>query len=134
MKILELQKKAFKAQQQIYSEYDKIPGMKERFQIIELSFEILEDFLKIPFDKDEILAVAFRELVIRSHKTLQSVTLIATSGLEIQTISFLRDLIEIEFLLRYFIINPDEIPKWWRSDRKTRLRKYSPQHLRNGIR
>ena len=133
MKILELQEKAFKAQQQIYSKYDKIPGMKERFQIIELSFEILEDFLKIPFHKDEILAVAFHELALRSHKTLQSVTLIATAGLEIQTISFLRDLIEIEFLLRYFVIYPDEILKWWKSDKKTRLQKYSPKHLRKGI-
>lgn len=133
MEILELQKNAFKAQQKIHSEYGEINGMPERFQIIEISFEILEDFLKIPFHKDELIAIAFRELVIRSHKTLQSVTLIATSGLEIQTISFLRDLVEIEFLLQYFTIHPQEIIVWWKADKKTRLDKFSPVRLRNGI-
>ncbi|QLH07684.1 hypothetical protein [Nitrosopumilus ureiphilus] len=133
MKILEFQNNAFKAQQKIYSEYGKINGMEERFQIIELSFEILEDFLKIPFNKNEITVNAFRELVIRSHKTLQSVTLIATSGLEIQTLSFLRDLVEIEFLLLFFTIYPEKITTWWKADKKTRIQNFSPVHLRNGI-
>jgi len=133
LKISDLQKKAFQAQNQISKQYIKIPGMKERFEIIEISFDILELFLTIPFRKNETLAVAFREIVLRSHRTLQAVTLNATAGLEIPTMSFLRDLIEIEFLLRYFLINPSEVPKWWQASRETRLRKYSPSKLRAGI-
>ena len=133
MKIFEMQEKAFKAQRQIYKKYKKIPGMKEKFQIIEISFDIFENLLKIPFEKNDIFAVAVREIVLRAHKMLQAATLNATAGIEIPAMSLLRDLIEIEFLLRYFEISPDEVSKWWYADRETRLRKYSPKKLREKI-
>lgn len=133
VKVSELQEKAFDAQCQINKEYKKIPGLRERFQIIEDSFAILESFLTIPFEKNEVFAVAIREMVLRAHKTLQATTLNATAGIEIPTMSLLRDLIEIEFLLRYFEIYPDKVSEWWHADRKTRLREYSPNELRKHI-
>lgn len=133
MKISKLQEKAFKAQCQINKAYKKLPELEKNFQTIEISFNILEKFLKIPFEEDDIFAVAIREIVFRSHKTLQAATLNATAGIEIPTMSLLRDLIETEFLLRYFVINPDEISEWWNADRKTRLRKYNPSKLREKI-
>jgi hypothetical protein len=42
----------------------------------------------------------------------------------------MRDLIELEFLLRYFTLYPDQIETWWATDRKTRMKKYSPAVLR----
>lgn len=133
MKVFELQKKAFEAQCQLNKEYKKNPGLRARFQLIETSSAILESFLTIPFEKNEVLAVAMREMVLRAHKTLQATTLNATAGIEIPTMSLLRDLIEIEFLLKYFTIHPNKVSEWWYADGKTRSREYSPKELRKQI-
>lgn len=106
---------------------------EKSLQSVEISFDIFENFLKIPFRKNDVTAIAIREMVLRSHKTLQIATLSALAGIEIPTISLLRDLIEIEFLLRYFIINPTEVSTWWHADRETRIKKYSPAKLRKAI-
>ena len=133
MKIFEMQEKAFKVQRQTNKGCSKNHIMKETLQSIEISFDIFETFLKIPFEKEEIVAIAIHEIVLRSHKILQAVTLNATAGIEIPAMALLRDLIEIEYLLRYFKINIDEVPEWWHADRKTRLKKYSPSKIREKI-
>jgi hypothetical protein len=45
----------------------------------------------------------------RVYESLQAVTLLSLSGLEIPALSFLRDIVvEIEHLLNYFIIEPQK--------------------------
>jgi len=130
MKISQLLSKTSKTQLNIYKKRKKILGLNQRFKIIEISTEILDEFMNIPYRKNETLATAFRELTLRASHTLQAVTLLSTAGMGIQTISLLRDLIEIEFLLQYFLIKPKEITKWWQADRLTRIKKYTPNKLR----
>jgi hypothetical protein len=45
----------------------------------------------------------------------------------------MRDLLELEFLLRYFILHPNEIESWWKADRNTRTSKDSAGRLRPHI-
>ena len=52
---------------------------------------------------------------------MQSATLLALGGFKIPAMTLLRDLLEIEFLLRYFLKNPDQISAWLKADRGARI-------------
>ena len=107
--------------------------MKKQFEIIENSSTILETFLDMPFDESDISVKALRELVKRSQKDLQGVILLATSGLVVQALALARNLVEIELLLRYFDMQPNEITMWWNVDKKRRMQRYSAKRLREEI-
>ena len=121
----------------IYHEnYEKCKIINEdndHFCIIELSFEIIEKFLDIPFEKNEITAVVINGMILRSYNTLQTATLNALMGFGIPALSLLRDSVEIENLLLYFRLDYSEIEKWWYATRKTRLEDYSPGKIRSKI-
>ena len=133
MKILDLQKSASKTQVRIWLRLEFNNKISKQFEIIEISSNILETFLDIPFDNSDDSAKALHELVRRSHKDLQGIILLATSGLTVQSLSLSRNLVEIELLLRYFVMQLDEITTWWNTDDQTRRHRYSPKRLRNEI-
>ena len=116
-----------------YSEAASNKHIAKMVKITDITFEIFEDFLEIPYPENLTVAIAMREIVYRAHKSLQAIVLLSLSGLGIPAISHMRDLIELEFLLRYFILHPDEIEVWWGANREVRTHKYNAGRLRRHI-
>jgi hypothetical protein len=116
-----------------YSKFVSNEHIAKMVKIIDISFQIFEDFLELQYPDNLTVAIAMREIVYRAHKSLQAIVLLSLSGLGIPAISHMRDLLELEFLVRYFILHPNEIETWWKADRKTRTTRYSAGALRPHI-
>ena len=58
---------------------------------------------------------------------------LALGGYVQQALSHMRDVMEIAFLLDYFCTHPEEIKVWRESDKKTRLSKFGPKHIRKAL-
>lgn len=113
---------------------DNVLKEKNLLEIVQILFDILECFLNLaPRNGEDEELIAIRELTYRVYKSLQSVTLLCMSGLEIPALSFLRDVVEIEYLLMYFIREPEKIKFWWHADRATRNQEFRPVVIRQKI-
>ena len=131
--ILQLIQANHQTQLKTLNSYLSFKKRKARIQVIQQSLAILERFLMIDLGQKDPEGNAVRELVIRAKRTVQSASLLALGGFEIPAITLLRDLLEIEFLLRYFIKNPNRISTWLKADRRTRTTVFSPAALRRDI-
>ncbi len=131
MQISELVDKAYGGQKSIIRSRQKNNTITSRqLRVIETSFEVLEAFLKIPYDSTDKTAIIIRDLALRAYRSLQASTLLSLSGFEIPVMSLLRDVIEIEILLRYFFSHLNEVEKWYSTDEHTRWKNYRPSVLR----
>ena len=106
---------------------------RDEFEMVGISFDVFQSFLRIKYEDSDDVAQALRGLVLSAAKSLQAATLLSLSGLEVPTLSILRDVIEIEYLLRYFLEEPKELGAWWTAGRKIRLHKYRPFLIRDKI-
>lgn len=58
---------------------------------------------------------------------------LALGGYVQQALGQIRDVVEVAFLLDYFCTSPEQIQFWRDSDKRTRLSKYSPKHIREAL-
>jgi len=133
MQVLSIINKTNKRQKFIYKHYSKILRRKNRFLYIETCLDILRHFLNLIGNKSGDGEAALRQSVFRGYSSLQAALLLAMSGHEMAAMSLLRDTIEVEILLDYFIKNPKELEIWWNCNRQTRLSKYNPSALRKAV-
>jgi len=101
-------------------------------EMIEHSLYCIESFLQIEDDGDNSFFVVF-ELIKKSYHTTRALLLLCYSGFEFQCLSLIRDLIETEYLIEYFLKKPEKMVSWISSDEKTIMRNYSPKKLRKKI-
>ena len=102
-------------------------------EIIQVSLEILNNFLRIPYDENDADAKALRGLVIRTLDDIRGCRVLAENELGTQILSLSRDFVEIEQLIIYFTIHPDEIGTWYNASQTKREKKYSQGKLRDEI-
>lgn len=134
MNLEELVQETAAMQSRVQKDYSKSPRRKSRLEVIQNSLSIIDAFLdRLQFERSDISAIAISGLVIRARETLEAMTILCLSGFELPTMSLIRDVLEIEFLLRYFFEHPREISDWVRASRKTRMNRFSPARLRREI-
>lgn len=128
------QKRVTNAQKMQNEIYDKIIKKDDDLTaIIEQCFTIIELFIKqTDTSKDERTKIV-REIIKRVNSSAKACTILSLNGYGMSSMSSMRDVVESEYLLRYFILNPEKIQVWWKSDKKTRLKKFSPSFLRRKI-
>jgi hypothetical protein len=103
MQVLSIINKTNKRQKFIYKHYSKILRRKNRFLYIETCLDILRHFLNLIGNKSGDEEAALRQSVFRGYSSLQAALLLAMRGHEMAAMSLLRDTIEVEILLDYFI-------------------------------
>ena len=92
-------------------------------EIIRVSLEILNNFLRIPYDENDTDAKALRGLVIRTLDDIRGCRVLAEKELGTQVLSLSRDFVEIELLIIYFRIHPGEIGTWYNASQTKREKK-----------
>ena len=97
------------------------------------STEFSREPLRIPHDENEIFAKALRGLIIRARDDIRGCLILAENKLVTQALSLSRDFVEIELLIVYFTIHPDEIPTWYNANQRKREKEYGPKKLRDEI-
>ena len=126
----EMVKKVNKTQDElledIQSRYDVL------IEMIEHSLYCIEYFLQTNDHEDNSIFVLY-ELFSKSCHTTRALLLLCYSGFELQCLSLIRDLIETEYLIAYFLKEPQKMESWFSSDEKIRKKDYSPSILRKKI-
>ena len=133
MRIKDILDSATTVQQLSVREYESHDKYSKIIELAEAALDIFESFLKTPHRRDDIMAIAFHDMVFRAHRSIQAAILLSLGGLEIPALSLTRDLLEIEYLLRYFIECPTEVKIWWRGDRRLRQSRFGPGILRGKL-
>lgn len=131
MKIKKLFSTNKKLQNRIFRE--EISREGEIVELIETGLDVLEYFSNKNLEEYEEAAIPILELVGRLQKTIQSVIILCLNGQGLVGTALLRDVVEIEYLLEYFRMQPEMMKVWWESDRTTRWNKFRPNILREKI-
>src|SRR5436853_6923822 len=80
---------------------------------------------------DDELTIQY--FAIRLFNTTGVSIKLALGGYVQQALSHIRDVVEVAFLLDYFRTCPEQIKMWRESDKKTRLSKFGPEHIRKAL-
>lgn len=106
-----------------------LPG--KRLEGLEQLYTYLQRLEAAYAEHDELSALTFLiQRARRDFETALEATLSAYQGVAADA---MRDVMEIEYLLLDFGINPEHTAEWLGCDRKLRLRKYSPARLRERL-
>lgn len=112
---------------------NKFPANDDRINLIENSMTIIDSFLKSPGHKKDEDLIIIKQIVTRAYSALECSLLLLFHKKVFNAISVLREVVEAEYLLRYFIKYPKHIQIWWKSDNFTRIKNYQPSFLRKEI-
>lgn len=114
----------------------------ERMKLIELSMELIKSFnetlksgesLEKNKKSNDVFIFVYSEVSTRAYESLELCIFLWYHNRIFFSMSMLRDVVECEYLLKYFLLNPEKVEEWWKMDRGGRLKQYSPKKLREKL-
>jgi hypothetical protein len=105
---------------------------KERIELIEKSMSIINCFLA-PENVDDLRVCVLHQLMLSAYDALESALILLFNKRDFHAVHIVREVVESEYLLRYFLSDMREIEVWWKFNPKTRSSKYNTGFLRRKI-
>ena len=108
------------------------PKLLGRLELIHSAYDLLPVLIRHVSCKDEC-ELAFLRLAVRLFNSAASALKLARSGYYQPSLSLIRDVIEIQFLIDLFRRNPNELSLWVRLPAKDKEKQFKPYQVRKKL-